>query len=77
MDIDLVYLWVDGNDPQWLAKRSAFVGNVFENTEVNCKARYIDNEELRYSLRSAEKYAPWIRKIFFVTKNSCSCKVFE
>ncbi|MGN1218976.1 MAG: Stealth CR1 domain-containing protein, partial [Phocaeicola sp.] len=21
MDIDLVYLWVDGNDPLWQAKR--------------------------------------------------------
>ena len=26
-----------------------------------------DNEELRYSLRSVELYAPWIRRIFIVT----------
>ncbi|XP_045584036.2 N-acetylglucosamine-1-phosphotransferase subunits alpha/beta [Procambarus clarkii] len=29
--------------------------------------RFEDNEELRYSLRSLEKYAPWIRRIFLVT----------
>lgn len=29
--------------------------------------RFRDNEELRYSLRSLEKYAPWIRHVFVVT----------
>uniref|UniRef100_A0A6B2KXE3 EF-hand domain-containing protein n=1 Tax=Arcella intermedia TaxID=1963864 RepID=A0A6B2KXE3_9EUKA len=29
--------------------------------------RYIDNEELRYSLRSVEKFAPWVRRIYIVT----------
>ena len=31
--------------------------------------RYRDSEELRYSLRSLMKFAPWIRKIFIVTDN--------
>eukprot|EP01103_Thecamoeba_quadrilineata_P002665 TRINITY_DN1257_c0_g1_i1.p1 TRINITY_DN1257_c0_g1~~TRINITY_DN1257_c0_g1_i1.p1 ORF type:complete len:1024 (-),score=211.29 TRINITY_DN1257_c0_g1_i1:198-3269(-) len=31
------------------------------------KSRFIDNEELRYSLRSIEKNAPWIRHIYLVT----------
>ena len=31
--------------------------------------RYRDSEELRYSLRSLVKYAPWIRKIYIVTDN--------
>lgn len=30
-------------------------------------SRFEDNEELRYSLRSVEKYAPWVRHIFVVT----------
>lgn len=68
MDIDLVYLWVNGNDPEWIAKRNAFIGEP-SNTEVNCKGRYAENEELKYSLRSVELYAPWIRKIFIVTDN--------
>ena len=69
MDIDLVYLWVDGSDPEWIAKRNAFLGNMEEVSELNCKGRYADNDELKYSLRSIEKYAPWIRKIFIVTNN--------
>ena len=68
MDIDLVYLWVDGNDPQWLEKRNS-LGLSEEKSEVNCKGRYTDNDELKYSLRSVEKYAPWIRKIFIITDN--------
>lgn len=27
IDIDLVYLWVDGNDPQWMAKRDDLKSN--------------------------------------------------
>ena len=30
-------------------------------------SRFADNEELRYSIRSLEKFAPWIRNIFIVT----------
>lgn len=68
MDIDLVYLWVNGNDPQWIAKRNACIGAPTRNQE-NCAARYADSGELKYSLRSVEKNAPWIRKVFIVTDN--------
>lgn len=68
MDIDLVYLWVDGSDPKWIAKHNACIGAP-SAAEENCKGRYVSNDELKYSLRSAEKYAPWIRKIFIVTDN--------
>uniref|UniRef100_A0AAY5KRX6 N-acetylglucosamine-1-phosphotransferase subunits alpha/beta n=1 Tax=Esox lucius TaxID=8010 RepID=A0AAY5KRX6_ESOLU len=30
-------------------------------------SRFEDNEELRYSLRSVEKHAPWVRHVFIVT----------
>ena len=29
--------------------------------------RFEDNEELRYSLRSVETHAPWVRHIYLVT----------
>ena len=29
--------------------------------------RYADNDQLRYSIRSLEKFAPWVRQIFIVT----------
>lgn len=67
-DIDLVYLWVDGNDPVWMAKKNSFLGIQPEaNKEAVTKARVMDNGELKYSLRSLEKNAPWIRKVFIVT----------
>ena len=67
MDIDLVYLWVDGSDPVWQARRRAFTGKGLDGTEANCKGRYTDNGELKYNLRAVEKYAPWIHRIFIVT----------
>lgn len=67
-DVDLVYLWVDGDDTEWVTKKNEFLGNdASSNTEATTKARNANNNELKYSLRSAEKYAPWIHKIFIVT----------
>lgn len=68
-EIDLVYLWVDGNDPKWQAKHNAVIGKTVEKSSVNCEGRYANHDELMYSLRSVEMYAPWIRKIFIVTDN--------
>ena len=83
-DIDLVYLWVDGSDPKWLEKKRLYTSDLShttedaaisdnadntDNTEANNKGRYVNNDELRYSLRSVEKYVPWVRKIFIITDN--------
>ncbi len=65
--IDLVYLWVDGNDPQWLKKKEQYLDNSIKHTAL--AGRYENNDELKYSLRSVEKYLPWVRKIFIVTDN--------
>ena len=69
MEIDIVYLWVNGNDPQWREKRNSFTKENYSDEGMNSEARYSDNGELKYSLRSIEKYAPWIRNIFIVTDN--------
>lgn len=69
MDIDLVYLWVDGNDPVWAAKRDRYIGRPVDGLGINCEGRYVDNNELMFSLRSIEKYASWIHRIFIVTDN--------
>src|SRR5690606_33831817 len=66
-EIDLVYLWVDGNDPKWLSKKQAYTTMVSDGSEANNKGRYANNNELKYSLRSAALHAPWIRRIFIVT----------
>lgn len=67
-DIDLVYLWVDGNDVEWLSKKNKFLGKSNDyNIEATTIARNANNDELKYSLRSVEKNIPWVRKIFIVT----------
>lgn len=70
-DVDAVYMWVDGNDPEIIEKRLKYLK--LENKKLNvqsaAKGRFYDNEELKYSLRSLETYAPWVRKIFLITDN--------
>lgn len=66
--IDLVYLWVDGEDPSWLAKKTYWQKKYgIYNEYVAGPSRYRDRNELKYSLRSTEKYLPWVRTIFIVT----------
>ena len=69
IEVDLVYLWVNGNDPEWRARKSKFTGIEMSGSGKDCKGRYADNDELRHNLRGVEKYAPWIRNIFIVTDN--------
>ena len=66
--IDLVYTWVDGNDENWLKKKANFeISNGLEPDKlIN---RYRCNDELKYSLRSVEKYAPWANHIYIITDN--------
>ena len=66
--IDLVYMWVDGSDPKWRERRSHFMG-VRDLCPPEQESRWIDNEELRYSLRSVAMYAPWVNHIYIVTDN--------
>lgn len=68
--IDVVYTWVDGSDPAWLERKARIMGT-FDSSSVNSSAdaesRYISRDELRYSLRSLEMYADWVRNIYIVT----------
>ena len=63
-----MYLWVDGSDPVWRAKKAAYEqGGAPVSLEAVNEARFANNDELKYSLRSVERYAPWIRHIYIVT----------
>jgi hypothetical protein len=67
--VDVVYTWVDGNDPQWQARRAA-AGDTppeLHNWEAVNDARFMSRDELRYSLRSLHLNAPWVRDIYLVT----------
>lgn len=68
--VDIVYTWVDGDDPVWQAKKSAHLGDV-SAAEINETAvsasRFMNRNELKYSLRSVEAYANWVNHIYIVT----------
>lgn len=64
--IDAVYTWVNHADPDWQAHWAATFPE-----EPYDPDRYTSNDELLYSLRSLNKYAPWLNKIHIVS--NCSC----
>lgn len=66
--IDLVYTWVDGRDPKWLKEFSdANKERGVNFSKSDYLNRFVDIDDLRYSLRSVEKNMPFIRYIFIVT----------
>ncbi|MBQ2247729.1 MAG: Stealth CR1 domain-containing protein [Tidjanibacter sp.] len=67
--VDLVYLWVDGDDPEWQQRKREAMAECGRElpAQAVARGRFVDNQELRYSLRSVEKYAPWVGKVFIVT----------
>lgn len=70
--IDIVYTWVDGSDFEWQGRKLEAENRsdeALQIAEAKVGARFRDNEELRYSLRSVYQYAPWVNKIYIVTDN--------
>ncbi|MFE1272343.1 stealth conserved region 3 domain-containing protein [Streptomyces sp. NPDC058758] len=67
--VDAVYTWVDGSDVNWLERKNAVLASLGIVTEdaATSAARFRNRDELRYSLRSLDMYAPWIRNIYLVT----------
>lgn len=56
--------------PAMLIWASFFASHSTDDTKEDADisaSRFADNEELKYSLRSVEKHAPWVRNIFIVT----------
>ncbi len=67
MDIDLVITWVDMNDPKWKADFAKYSGKIDNTKNEVSEARFRDHGFLRYWFRGVEKFAPWVRKVHFVT----------
>ena len=72
--IDIVYLWVDGQDARWRAKRRQALQNLSDDPRSvaiapfgNVEGRFRDNDELRYSLRALERFFPDHGHIYIVT----------
>lgn len=63
MDIDFVLAWVDGGDPEWIRLRNSYR----EGSRKINECCYRDWGVLKFWFRAVEAYAPWVRKIHFVT----------
>lgn len=68
--IDLVYLWVDGTDPEFHTLKhrhlSEAAGRVDREDLSGDESRYRQIGEIAYSVRSVRRFAPWIRDIHIV-----------
>ena len=70
--IDVVYTWVDGSDPEWIrrkaeAQQEHLTGERAIHELADNESRFTSRDELRYSLRSLDMYADWVRHIYLVT----------
>ncbi|GGJ41670.1 exopolysaccharide phosphotransferase [Streptomyces brasiliensis] len=67
--VDVVYTWVDGEEPEMRAKRARYHerGTAEILDKETSASRYTSHDELKYSLRSLAMYADFVRHIYLVT----------
>ena len=66
-DIDFVMPWVDGSDPEWQKLKNSYTNEKSYSSGLNTPKLYRDWNLLPFWFRAVEKYAPWVRKIHFIT----------
>lgn len=67
-DVDIIVPWVDGSDAAWLTEKASYEGPIWDvDGERNSAKRYRDLNLMKYWFRGIENFAPWVRKIHFVT----------
>jgi hypothetical protein len=65
MKIDMVFTYCDGTDPKFIEEKNRFLQ---EKDKVNNKLiRFININEITYSVRSVLKFMPWINMIYIIT----------
>jgi hypothetical protein len=69
--IDLVYTWVEGNDPSWQADKLRYQQDLDNNPLASQRSAhascYKSRDELLYSLRSVALFAGFVNRIHIVT----------
>jgi|GEM_PF-1886475 len=77
-DVDVVYTWVNSEDPAWQAMlaehtespaapaESDSSGDAANEDQVDAD-RFLNRDELKYSLRSLLEFAPWVRFVYVVS----------
>jgi hypothetical protein len=68
--IDVVYTWVDDGDTEWQGRKAEALSRIhiggLNKYSVNDE-RYRSHDELRYSLRSLDYFAPWVNHVYLVS----------
>jgi len=64
--IDAVYAWCDDSDPRFRSELARWRPALRDACAAG-EARFRSQDELKYSLRSLEAHAPWVRNVFLVT----------
>lgn len=67
MEIDFIVTWVDMNAPEWQEEFARYAKDKDNEKNGVSVARFRDYGFLKYWFRGVEKFAPWVRKIHFVT----------
>lgn len=67
-DVDIVVPWVNGADPAWLDEKKKWIPSSCDaGDEIDAPKRYRDLGLMKYWFRGIEKFAPWVRKVHFIT----------
>ena len=69
--IDFVLPWVDGSDKEWIDLFNQYAPKDKQKNTDFSEERYRDYGLLRYWFRGVEKFAPWVRKVHFITNGQC------
>ncbi|WEJ12935.1 stealth conserved region 3 domain-containing protein (plasmid) [Sinorhizobium sp. K101] len=60
--IDVVYTWVNADDPAWRDLIAPYRDRIKVDHD-----RFVQYDELKYSIRSLFTFAPWVRKVYIFT----------
>lgn len=67
MEIDFVVTWVNMDDPEWKKEFIKYSGKSDNEKNGVSEARFRDYGFLKFWFRGIEQFAPWVRKIHFIT----------
>lgn len=67
--VDVVMTWVNGNDPVLRAERQQYLTGKREDTlaDIAGPQRFLQADEIRFSVASILRFAPFVGRIFIVT----------
>jgi len=67
-DIDLVFTWVNSDDEDWQKLYYSYKPSTEEEeSDTTSTSRFFSRDELKYALRSWEKYGSFVRNIYIVS----------